>query len=135
MENNDYTVFKGKKVTVTTKGEDIDGTVEEASLAGIVLKPKNSSRSLLVESKDIDDIVESGSGPKRLKSKSLPQPVSGKFREHLVDRHGYPLADIQAMAESDAESFHNSLDHSPLGHFHRAVTPAEEAIAEAETEV
>lgn len=128
----DYTALKGKKVTVTTGGEAVEGLLEEASEIGIVFKPKNSSRSLLIESKDIESIVETSAGPKKLKARVLPQVGEGKYRLHLIERHGYPLADIEAMTEEAAEAFHNGLDHSVLGHTHREPSAAEAAIAEAE---
>ncbi len=131
----DLKALEGKKVVVTTGGEELEGTVETGSPLGIVLKPKNSSRSLLIEAKDIDTIVEANSGPKKLKPRSLPSVSKGKFREHLLERHGYPLADIQAMTEDAAETFHGTIEHGPLGHFHREVTPVEDAIAEAEAAV
>ena len=42
----------------------------------------------------------------------------GTVKRHLVDRHGYALADINAMAPEQALEFHDSIDHSPLSHFH-----------------
>jgi len=130
---SDYSGYKGKKVTVTLKdGEVIEGTVEEGSIIGVVIKAKNSSRSALIEADKIASVDEPVAGEKKLKARSLAQVNDGKNRLHLIERHGYAIADVEKMTEDEAKTFHEGLDHSGLGHFHREESPVEAEIAKAE---
>lgn len=131
----DYSGYEGKKVVVTdTSGETYEGVCEAGSELGIVVKLKNSAKSTLIESKNIDTVTEPAAAPKKLKPRSLPQIAEGKVRQHLLDRHGYAISDIEAMTEEEATAFHNGLDHEGLGHFHREPSAIEAEIAEAESD-
>lgn len=109
----------------------IEGTVTAASAAGIVFKEKGKRGQILVEAADIAniEIVDTGS---RLKQRSLRPVADGKMRDHLVDRHGYKVSDIEAFSEEAAVALHDSIDHDDLGHRHRKARAVEAAIAEAE---
>lgn len=129
----DFSEYKDQKVVVVTNdGDSIEGTVEEGSEMGVVLKPKNSSRSILVEAGNITSVDIAVAGVKGLKARNLPQVNDGKNRLHLTDRHGYAIADVNKLSENEAKTFHDGLDHTGLGHFHREESPVDAAIKEAE---
>ena len=127
----DYSELKGKKVNLTTSEGTFEGTVEAGSPIGIVFRAKGKQGGELVEAKDILNIAEAVAGPKKLRQRTLPRVAEGKFREHLVDRHGYQISQIAELSEEEAEQFHSTLDHTDLGHKHKELSPVEEAIAAA----
>lgn len=129
---SDLEKYNEKKVVLTIGGEKTEGKVMAASAIGIVFKAKGSSATKLIEAKDIEDIAEVVAGPKKLKSRVIPQVHDAKNREHLIERHGYKVSEIEKLSEEDAKAFHDSLDHSDLGHSHRPLTEAELAIREAQ---
>lgn len=134
MNEQDFEALTDKKVNVVIEGTTVEGTVLAASDIGIVFKPKGASKGSIVPAAKLGDIEEVVAGPKKLRGRTIPQVHDGKYREHLIERHGYKITEIQAMSEDEAKAFHQSIDHSDLGHKHRELTPAELAIAEASTD-
>jgi hypothetical protein len=41
-------------------------------------------------------------------------------RQHLLDRHGLVAEKVRSMTEEDALAYHDSIDHTRLGHVHGA---------------
>ena len=113
---------------------EIEGTIEAASAAGVVLRQKRARRSEVYAAHQILDAEVLVVG-KRLKRRQLAPLEEGEARQHLIDRHGYKMEDIEQLSEEEALEFHAGIDHAPLGHSHRAPTPAEAAIAETEEEL
>ena len=132
MAENYSSYVKERGVVKLKDGTEHEGRIDAGSAIGIVLRPKGSRGSLLIEAKDIESITVEAKGKPRLRRKVLPTPLPGRNREHLIERHGYAVSEIEAMDEASAKAFHDSLDHSDLGHSHREPTEAEKAISEAE---
>lgn len=119
----DVQEYIGKRVelTLTDDGEQVDllGTVESANSLGFVFKPFGSPKVSLYETSQIVTINLAAEKEPELKARRLDPVVLTGVKRHLVDRHGYPLADINAMSAEDAFEFHNTqVDHGPLSHFH-----------------
>lgn len=128
----DYSSFTDKKVTLQlTDNTTLEGTVEAASPVGIVFKEKGSRNGKLIEAAQIAAIEEQAEPAKKLKARVLPIVLEGKHREHLIERHGFKVSEIEPLTEDAAKEFHDGLDHSDLGHKHRAKTEAELAIEQA----
>lgn len=119
----DVQEYIGKRVELVLNddGEQVEltGTVESANSLGFVFKPFGSPKIALYEVAQIEDIKLAPEKEPELKARRLdPVSLTG-VKRHLVDRHGYPLADINGMSAEDALEFHNSsVDHEPLSHFH-----------------
>jgi hypothetical protein len=120
----DLKQYEGKKVLVTLVGEDeaIEGTLEGANSKALVFKRKGKAVVEFIEASELAKIELAPSQEAVLKAKRQDPVSIDNIKRHLVDRHGYSLADVNAMKSEDAFSFHESIDHSPLGHFH-AVKP------------
>lgn len=131
----DFSEFTDKKVTLQlTDNSTVEGTVEAGSAVGVVFKEKGQRGTKLIEASQIAAIELVAEAPKKLKQRTLPIVTEGKVREHLIERHGYAVSEIEKLSEDDAKTFHDGLDHSDLGHKHRAKTEAELAIEQAEAD-
>jgi hypothetical protein len=134
--------YEGKKVIITVNlkapndaGEtaiEVEGTAQAANELGILLKPKGRTNLDLIEAADIEDIKLAPEPDKKLAAKTLKDVELGNAKQHLLDRHGLTLADVNALTEESAFSYHSTLDHKALdlGHVHGAKA-AEERAAEA----
>lgn len=126
---SDFSALVNERVVVTTTdGETIEGLLEAASDLGVVVKPKHSAKSTLLEADEVSSIEKAEASAKKLKPRSLPQVNEGKYRLHLIDRHGYTIEQIEAMSEEKAQEFHESINHEGLGHFHREAPAFEETV-------
>lgn len=140
--SNDLEQYNEKKVLVTVAPKDgadayeIEGTVSVGNDLGLLIKPKGKTQLLLIEAAEIVEVKYVLDKPKDLKAKELKPVEFGSVRQHLLDRHGFSLADINSRDEAWAFEFHNEIDHkaADLGHVHVAkeATPVGEAVAEAE---
>lgn len=112
--------YDGKRVELKLVGDDehVTGTVASASPEMIAFKEKGKSNLKLVKREDIADIHVAPEAEPEMKARRLNIVGLDTVKRHLVDRHGYSLADINAMSPEDALAFHDQLDHEPLSHFH-----------------
>ncbi|AUV60679.1 hypothetical protein HOS75_gp051 [Gordonia phage SteveFrench] len=129
LQLTDYT---DKRVELLTVGaeEAVIGTVASASPKGIAFKEKGRSSLTLVPGDQIADIRIATEAEPEMKARRLNIVNLDSVKRHLVDRHGYALADINAMPPEQALSFHDGIDHAPLSHFH-ADPPADKDKSEA----
>lgn len=129
VDPNTLAAFNGKNVTITLVGENAgtyEGKVEAASPIGVAFKPKGKG-SWILDPTEIDAIDASAVIKKITRKSMLPASLEN-IRQHLVDRHGYEIAAIEAMTPDQALAWHNTdLDHSKLGHDHDAKPKAAEA--------
>lgn len=128
--------FVDKRVTLTTaEGEQV-GTIKAANDAVIMFVPKGTSSPELIEVPSIVNVEAVAEKPRKLSQKAMEPVDSKKVRRHLLDYHGYQLADVNELSDVDAEKVHNGIDHSVLGHHHegRNQSDANEANGEAASE-
>jgi hypothetical protein len=123
MSNVDYSEYNEKRVTLIVNSEDgtaqeLEGTIVAGNALGVMFKPKGSSKTDIIEGSNIVEVRLAPAKPKKLTVKKLKPIAVGQVRQHLVDRHGYTIADIEKMGEAEAAKFHDELDHSGLGHRH-----------------
>nr|DAK84438.1 MAG TPA: hypothetical protein [Caudoviricetes sp.] len=120
IEDIDLTDYNEKRVEITTTENDEPtiGTVASAMPQAIAFKEKGKSSLVLINKEDIASIRIAPEAEAEMKARRLNIVELGTVKRHLVDRHGYALADINAMAPEQALEFHDSIDHSPLSHFH-----------------
>lgn len=137
----DYSQYDGKKVVVFLNaapegGEpSIEGTVSVGNEMGLLIKPKGKTSLDLIEAGNIASVETAPDAPKKLQVKALQPLKEGQARQHLVDRHGYAVADVEGMTEDDALAFHNEeLNHSGLGHNHEGKSKAEKEAEAANVE-
>lgn len=112
-----------KVLVVYNKGDktiEAEGTLRSVTDLAILLKLKGRTNSELIEVDEIEDIQFAPEKAKELKAKTLTPVKFGSVRQHLLDRHGYTLEQVNAMTEEDAFELHRSIDHKAqeLGHVH-----------------
>lgn len=117
--------FVNKRVILHVRQEDgslkeIEGKVEAASEAGMAFKEKGKSSLDLYMPNQIEEITAAPEKPKPVSQKKLKPIELGQARQHLLDRHGVPLSWAKENTEEAAFEYHQSLDHSDLGHKHVA---------------
>lgn len=150
-QTSEYDEYQGKKVILTVNApteaepdatEELEGTAVAANALGIMLKPKGKTGLELFEADRIVGVAYAPEKEKELKAKTLKIVDHGNAKQHLVDRHGYKLAEINGMEETAAFDFHKTLEHKELdlGHLHgdtskkEADAPAAEAAEEPASE-
>lgn len=133
-----YEKYQGRKVVVVYKVDgqtdavEQEGTAEVANAGGILFKPKGKTQMVLIEASNIEEVNFAEDKPKKLDRKTLKVVQFGGARNHLLERHGYRLGDINDMSEQDAYDLHEGIDHETedLGHVHgdKNATPRAEAV-------
>lgn len=121
-ETVDLELFVGKKVTFTlTEGdttEQVEATIEAANDQAVMFKRKGKSNIEFKDASAVSDVALQESAEPVVKARRQDPVTIDNIKRHLVDRHGYAVADINAMSAVDAFEFHGKIDHEPLGHFH-----------------
>jgi hypothetical protein len=137
----DLDQFAGKKVIITRNlaepneaGEtavELEGKAESANSLGVLFKPKGKTGLELIEVGEIEDIRLAPETDKRLSAKTLKITELGAAKQHLIDRHGLTLTEVNGLDEPTAFSYHAELDHKglDLGHVHGEKPAAERAAA------
>jgi hypothetical protein len=129
--DTDLTQYSGKKVIVQVKldapnekGEtlvEVEGKAEAANELGILLKPKGRTQVELIEASNIESVEFAPEQDKKLTAKTVAVIEHGKARQHLLDRHGLTLEDVNKLTEAQALEYHNNTEHEGLGHIHGEV--------------
>ena len=120
--------YVGERVEITFAEGELEGgdsnvvvgKIENANALGFVFKPAGSSKSRLYETGAVEDIRIAPEAEPVLKARRLDFVTLKTVKRHLVDRHGYSLADINEMSPERALEFHDDLDHEAqdLSHYH-----------------
>ena len=122
--------FIGKKVVLTLNlkepnadgqtAEEHEGTVEAAHGGMAMFKYKGKTSATLLELADIEAIDYAPERAKKLARKTLKVVEFGQARNHLLERHGYTLTQVNGLTEQEADDQHLAIDHeaSDLGHVH-----------------
>jgi hypothetical protein len=136
VDTADLTKYQGQKVIVQVKldepnekGEtliEVEGKAEAANALGVLIKPKGRTQVELIEAEKIESIEFAPEGDKKLGTRSILPIEYGKARQHLLDRHGNTLDEVNNLTEEQALAYHTDLQHDGLGHKHEAKKPAEE---------
>lgn len=113
----------GENILLTVKREDgsteqVEGKIEVASEAGVGFKPKGRRELDLLEVEDVLAIEEAPVTEAKLKQVKLKPIEAGRIKKHLIDRHGAPLSQVNALSPEQAAELHGKIDHSDLGHNH-----------------
>lgn len=136
--DTDLTRYQGQRVIVQVKldepndkGEtlvEVEGKAEAANALGILIKPKGRTQVELIEAEKIESVELAPETEKKLTAKSLTPIDLGKARQHLLDRHGFNLEEVNKLNEEQAFDLHAQLNHveDGLGHKHEEKKPAEE---------
>lgn len=123
----DLSEYANRKVLVRFDSDEAElekGTVTAATPLGIIFKPYGKSNADLVPAARIRHI-ELQPDDSELKPRRVNPATLANVKRHLVDWHGYKLADVNAMTPEAALAFHEGtmegvekIDHSLLGHYH-----------------
>lgn len=136
----DYTEFTGQRVSLVRKAEDggenvtVEGRVQIGNELGILIKPKGKTVVDMVEAENIVSIEAIPEGLKKVSQRKMrPTELSG-VRAHLALYHGVALETVNDESYTDvkAAAYHDTLDHSALGHNH-ALADKDAAEDAAET--
>jgi hypothetical protein len=132
-----YEEYKGKRVVLKRKAADgslaeVEGTVDTISPIGVLFKAKGSPSLELVVADDIEDISLAPTKEVSIKAKTLKPVQLGGARNHLLERHAYTLAQVNALTEEDAFGVHANIDHvaADLGHVHGEKASSDAPAAE-----
>lgn len=127
-----YRPWIGREVVVVANAEKSDGTklaveirgeLRAVHVEGIMIRPKGRTTPEMVSTSEIEKFDLYDELPKPISSKRLADVAFGSIRQHLADRHGVSLNDLNApdFTEAHAYDFHLD-DHSetaePISHFH-----------------
>lgn len=137
----DFSQYDGKKVTITVADPEaeggqkaLEGTVDTGTEMGLLFKPKGKASLELIEASKVISVEVAPESPKKITVKALLPLKDSGARQHLVDRHGYKVSDIDPLSEVDALKFHESeVGHDGLAHNHDG-KPKEAGDASAEGE-
>lgn len=123
----DLSQYDNRKVLVRFDSDEAElekGTVTAATPLGIIFKPYGKSNADLIPATRIRHI-ELQPDDTELKPRRVNPVTLSNVKRHLVDWHGYHLADVNAMTPEHALAFHEgtlegvpSPDHNLLGHYH-----------------
>jgi hypothetical protein len=137
----DLTQFSDKKVTVTFRADGSgepttkEGLVQAASAAGILFKEKGKADIHIIEPGWIDSIDMAPEKEPKVTTKKLQPVPEGRVRQHLADRHGYLVDDLNKMTEAQATELHDGIDHNGLGHIHETPKAQQEAAGSPEPDI
>lgn len=115
---------------------EIDGvvTVVSPDNSALVIRPRGTSLTLLLEAKEIEEgsvrqVIEA---PRQLKPRVLGELTLSNARQHLLTAHWIGLGFVNAKTDEEALEFHSEIDHTGFGHVHQA---PDEVDDEADDEV
>ncbi|HEY6021160.1 MAG TPA: hypothetical protein VIY48_15025 [Candidatus Paceibacterota bacterium] len=129
--------FNDKKVVIVhnedgkTEATETEGTVQGANEQGVLLKPKGKTNFQLITKDKIVEIRLAPDTAKNIGQRKLKIITLGQARQHLADRHGYTLEQVNALTEEAAFTEHNKIDHAKLGHLHSDAKADDKAADEA----
>lgn len=127
----------GKRISLTFRPKEggeastQEGRVEIGSPIGLMFKEKGKSAVQLIEAEQILDVEELAAKEPNVSVKKLLPVAAGRMRQHLADRHGYPLEEANGLNEAQAEEEHADIDHGVLAHRHEEPKAKEDAEASA----
>ena len=111
----------------TTEQVEQEGRVEVGAAIGLMFKEKGKSNVQFIETPQIVSVTELAVREPKVTVKTLQPVAAGRVRQHLADRHGYPLDQVNGLTEAAATELHDGIDHSTLAHKHEV--PKAEADA------
>lgn len=121
---------------------EAEGVVIAASPMAILLKPRGAMIAEMIEAANIRHIEIVQNPNAKLIIRKLRVLKPHEVRQHLIDRHGFLVANVEALGDIQAYEGHRAMAHSNMGHVHedkkataRVTSIAEQAIAEVEDEV
>lgn len=136
--------YTGKKVVVVrtvsgqTEAEEIEGTCEVGNELGLLVKPKGKTQLELIDAESVVEVRYAEESVKKLARKTLKVVEFGQARSHLLERHGWTLAQVNGISEKEALDAHEQIDHeaNDLGHVHgdKKATARAQAVENAEPE-
>lgn len=123
---SDFDKFVDKKVTFVrneagkTEAEECEGTVIAVNGGIVMFKPKGKTTPTLVPEGEIENMSLAEDKAKTLARKVLKPVELGQARNHLLERHGFTLKQVNDLTEQQAYDTHLQIDHvaADLGHEH-----------------
>jgi hypothetical protein len=122
-----YAALVGKKATLIYKEDgktdatEVEGTVDTVNDDALLFKPKGKTQLLLIAADNVIEVRALEESVKKVTRKTLKLVKPGQARNHLAERHGLKLADVNSLTEEQAFEYHENLDHEKLdlGHVHK----------------
>lgn len=124
MKFADLLALRGEQVVIELDDEEL---LTPTELQGRLIEADREN-GLVVETKvgtmivPMTDVlaVEKATPPGKIVRRTIrPIPLS-QVKQHLLDRHGLGWDIVKAMTAKSCLDLHNKIDHSNLGHRHRA---------------
>lgn len=115
--------------------EELEGTLVAVAGDAVMFKQKGKATAGLIDIGDIERVDHADTGSKKLVRKTLKVVKFGQARNHLLERHGYTVTQVNEITEKEAYDLHASIDHEAqdLGHVHKDKAD-DEASDEPDTE-
>lgn len=146
VETPDYTSLVGSRVKIVYKSDvtsDDSTQIDAVEIAAVVeafngemnvimVREKGKTMGFLIDLKDLIEISLDDKGSKVIKSKKLKEVDVANARQHLADRHGYPLESVNGMSDEEAFDVHEDTDHSDLSHHHQDEQVQDESAEESD---
>lgn len=125
-------LLEGVKVSVTytdDEGEQTkEGSVVAVNDSMLLIKPRGAMLGELIHRENIISLSELTEVSKLIVRK-LRIVKPNEARQHLADRHGYPLESPYLESDMVAYRHHEEIDHSELSHIHEDKDDSERAEA------
>jgi hypothetical protein len=96
--------------------EEVSGRLETVTEYGIVIKTKTGP--VMRPISRLLDIEPDDSKPGKVIKRHLEPVDRPNARQHLADRHGWPVSLLGPLSPAAAIEAHSKIDHRDLGHGH-----------------
>lgn len=117
-----------RRVVVIAKQDkemvEFDGELRAVHVRGIMIRPRGRVSPVMIPPSDLESLVLYESVPKPIDPKAVSPILFGQFRQHLADRHGFALEDLNAKGYTENQAYDDhQKEHAPdapkMSHFHR----------------
>lgn len=102
---------------------EVDGQLKAAHERGIMIRPKGRMVPEMIDPEDLESLELYDERPKRIEPKRMAHIVYGNIRQHLADRHGFALEDINGPDANenwayDEHEKEHAVSAPKMSHFH-----------------
>lgn len=115
------------KVNAIVEGQptlvEIDGQLKAVHERGIMIRPKGRIQPEMATMDDLEEIQLYDEKPKPIQQKRMAHVMFGSIRQHLADRHGWALEELNGADFTEARAYDvHEGEHlptaDPISHFH-----------------
>lgn len=110
-------------VNVSDTAVELDGDLKAVHERGIMIRPRGRTSFEMIETIDLESLELYDEKPKRIEPKRMAHVLFGATRQHLADRHGWALDELNSPEFTEARAYDvHEEEHAPgsdpISHFH-----------------